>query len=140
MFKTIGSPADCEFPSVIRFLKARNMPPCQIHVKCMATMRNPVRCTALQLRNTNGVILLQDNAMPPSARVAQESFGCEQMTHPSYSPYLPPNDFHLFLHVKRFLSGQRFHDVEKEKDAVKSSLTSQAVTFYDAGIKPCLSI
>ena len=27
--------------------------------------------------------------------------------HPTYSPDLVPSDFHLFLHLKKFLSGQR---------------------------------
>ena len=27
--------------------------------------------------------------------------------HPSYSPDLAPSDFHLLLHLKKFLSGQR---------------------------------
>ena len=27
--------------------------------------------------------------------------------HPPYSPDLAPSDFHLFLHLKKFLSGQR---------------------------------
>ncbi|GBM34890.1 hypothetical protein AVEN_132460-1, partial [Araneus ventricosus] len=36
-----------------------------------------------------------------------ESFVWEQMNHPPYSPDLAPSDFQLFLHLKRFLSGQR---------------------------------
>ena len=27
--------------------------------------------------------------------------------HPPYSPNLEPSDFHFFLHLKKFLSGQR---------------------------------
>ena len=32
--------------------------------------------------------------------------------HPPYNPDLAPNDFHLFLHLKKFLTGQRkrFHN------------------------------
>ena len=30
--------------------------------------------------------------------------------HPPYRPDLAPSDFHLFLHLKEFLSGQRFQD------------------------------
>ncbi|GBM18299.1 hypothetical protein AVEN_147421-1 [Araneus ventricosus] len=50
-------------------------------------------------------------------------------------PDLVPSDFHLFLHLKRFLSGQRFDDQEKVKNAVIPWLTLQAATFYDAGIQ-----
>ncbi|GBM50892.1 hypothetical protein AVEN_178153-1 [Araneus ventricosus] len=57
----------------------------------------------------------------------------EQMNYPPYSPGLAPSDFHLFLHVNKFLSGRRFDDVEKAQDAVTSWLTSQASTFYDDG-------
>jgi hypothetical protein len=46
---------------------------------------------------------------------------------------LAPSDFHVFQHLKTFLSGQRFHDEVKE--AVSTWFTSQAATFYDAGIQ-----
>ncbi|GBM18204.1 hypothetical protein AVEN_151736-1 [Araneus ventricosus] len=49
-----------------------------------------------------------------------EYFGWEQMNHQPHSPDLGSSDFHLFLHLKRFLSGQRFDDDEKVKDAVTS--------------------
>ncbi|GBN84639.1 hypothetical protein AVEN_216980-1 [Araneus ventricosus] len=39
---------------------------------------------------------------------------------------------HLFLHLKRFLSGKHFDDNEKVKDAVTSWLISQAAIFYAA--------
>ncbi|GBO46811.1 hypothetical protein AVEN_153156-1 [Araneus ventricosus] len=53
------------------------------------------------------------------------------------SPDLAASYFHLFLHAKRILSGQRSDDDEKVRDAVTSWLTSQVAIFYDPG-KPNL--
>ena len=53
--------------------------------------------------------LLHDNAWPHSAAQTQDlitSFKWEQMGHPPYSPDLAPSDFHLFLHLKKFLGGK----------------------------------
>ena len=37
-----------------------------------------------------------------------QEFGWEVFNHhPPYSPDLEPSDFHLFLHLKKFLTGQR---------------------------------
>jgi hypothetical protein len=41
----------------------------------------------------------------------------EQFDHPPYSKDLAPSDFHLFLYLKSFLAGQRFHD-DEVKEAV----------------------
>jgi len=55
------------------------------------------------------------------------------MDHPLYSPDMVPSDFHLFLHLKKFLGGKRFDD-DDQKDAVQKCLTSQAAAFYEEGI------
>ena len=55
------------------------------------------------------ILLLHDNAQPHSAAQTQDlntSFRWEQMDHPLYSPDLAPSDFHLFLHLKKFLGGK----------------------------------
>jgi hypothetical protein len=52
---------------------------------------------------------------------------------PSYNPDLAPSDFHVFLHLKAFLGGQRFHD--KVKEAINMWSASQVPSFYDAGIQ-----
>ena len=82
--------------------------------------------------------LLHDNARPHSAAQTQDhitSFKWEQMDHLLYSPDLAPSDFHLFLHLKKFLGGKRFDDDDDLKDAVQKWLTSQAATFYEEGIQ-----
>ena len=35
-----------------------------------------------------------------------QEFSWEVFNHPPYSPDLAPSDFYLFLHLKKFLSGQ----------------------------------
>ena len=57
------------------------------------------------------------------------------MDHPPCSPDLAPGDFHLFLHLKKFLGGKRFDDDDDLKDAVQKWLTSQAAAFYEKGIQ-----
>jgi hypothetical protein len=90
---------------------------------------------------TRGVVLLVDNARPHTAAQTQAlitSFGWEQMNHPPYIPDLAPSDFHLFLHLKKFLASQRFNN-EDVKRAVQKWLSSQAATFYDEGIQKLVS-
>ena len=84
------------------------------------------------------ILLLHDNARPHSAAQTQElitSFKWEQMDHSPYSPDLAPSDYHLFLHLKKFLGGKRFDDDGDLKDAVQECLTSQATAFYEEGIQ-----
>jgi len=57
------------------------------------------------------------------------------MDHPPYSPDLVPSDYHLFLHIKKFLGDKRFDDDDDLKDAVQKWLTSQAATFYKEGLQ-----
>jgi len=54
-------------------------------------------------------------------------------TTPPYSPNLAPSDFHLFLHLKKFLGGKRFDDDDDLTDAVQKWLTLQAAEFYEEG-------
>ena len=88
------------------------------------------------------ILLLHDNARPHSAAQTQDlitSLRWEQMDQPPppspYSPDLVPSDFHLFLHLKKFLGGKRFDDDDDLKDAVQKWLTSQAAAFYKEGIQ-----
>jgi len=53
--------------------------------------------------------------------------------HPPYSPDLAPSDYHLILHLKKFLAGKRFDDDDELKDSVQKCLTSQAAAFYEEG-------
>ena len=52
------------------------------------------------------------------------SFKLEQMDHPLYSPNLAPSDYHLFLHLQKFLGGKLFDNDDDLKDVVHKWLTS----------------
>ncbi|KAJ4447820.1 hypothetical protein ANN_09828 [Periplaneta americana] len=71
---------------------------------------------------TAGVVLLHDNARPHTARrtaAVLTEFGWELFHHLPYSPDLVPSDFHVFLHLKKFLSsGERFGNDEELKTSV----------------------
>lgn len=85
-----------------------------------------------------GVVLLHDNARPHAANRTQDlitSFGWEQFDHPPYSHDLAPSDYHLFLHLKTHLAGQRHTDDEDVKTTVMQWLSNQAATFFDDGIQ-----
>jgi histone-lysine N-methyltransferase SETMAR len=87
---------------------------------------------------SRGVVILRDNARPHTAATPQDlivTFGWEQLDHPPYSPDLAPRDFHVFLHLKTFLGGRRFHDDNEVKEAVNTWFASQMTSFYDAGIQ-----
>ena len=82
-----------------------------------------------------GVVLLHDNARPYTARRSThwEVFNY----HPTYSPDLAPSDFHLFLYLKKFLSGQHqhFQDDREAKMRHTQWFQSQTADFYDTGIQ-----
>ncbi|KAJ4451413.1 hypothetical protein ANN_02875 [Periplaneta americana] len=86
-----------------------------------------------------GVVLLHDNARPHTARrtaAVLTEFGWELFDHPLYSPDLAPSDFHVFLHLKKFLSSdERFGNDEELKTSVTRWFHSQAAEFYDRGIQ-----
>jgi len=82
--------------------------------------------------------MIHYNTCPHTASTVQNfitTFGWEQFDHPPYSPDLAPSDFHLSLHLKSFLAGQRFHDDNEVKEAVTTCFESQAASFYDEGIQ-----
>ena len=61
--------------------------------------------------------------------------GVKYQIHQGFLPDLAPSDFHLFLHLKRFLSGQRFHNDRETEMSVTQWFQSQAADFYDTGYK-----
>jgi len=84
------------------------------------------------------ILLLHDNARPHTAAQTQDlntSSKWEQMDHPQYDPDLAPSDYHLFLHLKKFLGGKRFDDDDDVKDAVRKWLTWQVAAFYEEGTR-----
>ena len=64
-----------------------------------------------------GIVLLHDNARPrTAARTAQllQHFHWEVFDHPPYSPDLAPNDYHLFMHLKKWLAFQSFENDDRQ--------------------------
>ncbi|GFV84203.1 mariner Mos1 transposase [Trichonephila clavipes] len=81
------------------------------------------------------VVLLRDNARPHAARrttAVLTEFGWELFDHFPYSSVLAASDFHIFLHLKKFLfSGERFGNDEQLKTSVSRWFHSQEAEFYD---------
>jgi len=44
---------------------------------------------------------------------------------------LAPSDFHLFVHLKKHLAGQKFHENEEVENEVPTWLRALAAEFYD---------
>jgi histone-lysine N-methyltransferase SETMAR len=87
---------------------------------------------------TRGVTLLHDNARLHTATATQQllqSFNWEVLDHPAHSPDLAPSDFHLFLHLKKHLASQNFHEDEEVKNEVTAWLRAQVAEFYDIRIQ-----
>jgi histone-lysine N-methyltransferase SETMAR len=55
--------------------------------------------------------------------------------HSPYSPDLAPNDFHLFLHLKEHLCGEKFYDDDLVKEEIMTRFKGQAADFCDSGIQ-----
>jgi hypothetical protein len=65
------------------------------------------------------------------------TFGWERFDNPPYSPDLVPSDLLVFLHLKTFLGGQRFHDDNKVKEAVNTWSALQAAHSTMQGYNWC---
>jgi len=79
---------------------------CDTFKKLRGAFQNK-RCGML----SQGVVMIHDNDCQHTAAATQNlmmTFGWKQFNHPLYSPDLAPRGFHLFLHLKSFLAGQRF--------------------------------
>ncbi|GFX94677.1 histone-lysine N-methyltransferase SETMAR [Trichonephila clavipes] len=82
--------------------------------------------------------LRQIELRPHTANRTQDritSFGWEQLDHPPYSSDLAPSDYHLFMHLKKHLAGQRHSDDDEAKTTDKQWLSNQAASFFDDGIQ-----
>ena len=66
-------------------------------------------------------------------------FNWEIFDHPSYSPDLPPSDYHLFTKMKVWLATRRFHTNEELMDGVNNWLHNLAAPFFDEGLQKLVS-
>jgi hypothetical protein len=79
------------------------------------------------------------HTLPPQLNISSRYLaGNNSITPPPYIPDLAPSDLHMFLHLKTFLGGRRFHD-DEIKEAVNTWFGSQAASFYDARIQKLVS-
>jgi len=87
---------------------------------------------------SSGIVLLHDNARPHTAAgTAQmlQQFRWEVFDHPPYSPDLAPSDYHLFMHLKKWLASQSFEDHDRLKTGVTTWFKSLVADFFDTGIR-----
>jgi hypothetical protein len=81
------------------------------------------------------VLLHHDNARPHTARATQgriQELHSKLLEHPTYSPDLVPNQFHMFRPLKNYLGVKRFADGEVETE-VQKWLRQQSKSIYPAG-------
>jgi hypothetical protein len=74
------------------------------------------------------------HTLPPQRKISSRHLAGYNSIIPTYSPDLAPRDFHVFLNLKTFLGGRRFHD-DKVKEAIITWFASQVASLYDAGIQ-----
>jgi hypothetical protein len=64
-----------------------------------------------------------------------EEFKREIFEHSVYSTDLAPSNYHLFLHIKKFLSGQRLSCDQDKKQFMQDWLKGLAANFFKEGIQ-----
>ena len=113
----IPTPADCEVRSVIKFLNAQSIAPNVIHRQlCQVYDHTRLDGQHISCRSSAGRCLI---IILPIARTSR------------------PVIFHNFLHLKKFLSGQR-QRIQNDREAemnVTDWCKSSAADFYDTGIQ-----
>ena len=88
--------------------------------------------------SSRGVCLLHANAWPHSTHVTTvplEKFKWYILIRPPYSPDLVPSNFHLFLHLKKYLAGKKFDDNDEVQEEVMTWFKGLAADFCDMGIQ-----
>uniref|UniRef100_A0A914XA06 Transposase n=1 Tax=Plectus sambesii TaxID=2011161 RepID=A0A914XA06_9BILA len=84
-----------------------------------------------------GVIMLHDNALPHTSRIALqvlEDCGFEVLSHPHYSPGSAPSHYYLFPQLKRQLRGKKFATSYDVIDAITEWCNSQDPSLSQNGI------
>jgi len=62
-----------------------------------------------------------------------EEFKCETFEHAMYSKDLAPGDYHLFLHIKKFLAGQRPRCDQDTKHVLRNWVKVLAANTFEEG-------
>jgi hypothetical protein len=77
----------------------------------------------------NGVLLLHDNVQ---ATICQT--GLVELNHSAYSPDIAPSDYHMFLHMKKFLHGKNLSSNDEVIRTVEGYLSDLDSKFFSNGI------
>jgi len=70
---------------------------------------------------TSRICLLHDNTRAHNVRALQQllqSLNWEVLDNPSYSPVIASSNLHLFVHLKKHVAGQKFHEDKEVKNEV----------------------
>ncbi len=100
----------------------------QLHAAILQRQYGKINC---------GVLLLHDNAPVHKSKlvpVAIRQTDFVELNHPSYSPDIAPSDYHMFLHLKRFLRGKSFGSDDEMITAVEDYLSNLGSEFFFDGI------
>jgi [histone H3]-lysine36 N-dimethyltransferase SETMAR len=90
-----------------------------------------------ELINRNGVVFHQDNARPHTSLVTRQKLlqlGWNILSHPPYSPHLPPSDYYLFRALQIFLDVKTFTSNEEVKYHLDQFFASKVQKIYERGI------
>jgi len=142
MAKRIENPADSEIRAVIRFLQAKNIQPANIHRQVCevygegAMSDSMVRRWCRQLESGRDKVHDDKHSGRPSVvtpdLVQQIEVKIRENRRFTITDLA---DYHLFLHMKCFLTGKQFHSDVEVETTVNNWLHQQAVDFFDTGIQ-----
>ncbi|GFV50764.1 histone-lysine N-methyltransferase SETMAR [Trichonephila clavipes] len=91
----------------------------------------------LELTYRRSVVFHQDNARPYMYVVTWQKlweFSWKVLIHPSYSPGMARNDFHLFLALQSFLRGKKFGPREDCENRLLEVFANKDQDSYEKGI------
>ncbi|GFS57054.1 mariner Mos1 transposase [Trichonephila clavipes] len=113
---------------LIDFLPRRETVNADRYYETLRKLRRAIQNKRRGMLNA-GVVFPHDNAHPHTARrraAVLTGFGWELFDHPSFCPDLASRDFHVFLHLKKYLfSGECFGNDEELKTSVTRWFHSQ---------------
>ncbi|GFW75625.1 histone-lysine N-methyltransferase SETMAR [Trichonephila clavipes] len=89
------------------------------------------------MENKRGAVFTEDNDRPHTSIVTLQKLwelGWEVLMHPSYSPYLEPTDYHVFLALQNFLSDKKLVSREDCGNRLREFFANTDQDFYEEGI------
>ena len=123
----------------IDFLTRVEMVNVKRYCRTLQKLRQTIQNNRHEMLNA-GVVMLHGNVQPHTAQWTThllQAFSWEVFNLTPYSRDLTPSDFHIFLHLKKFLSGQCqcFQNDREAEMSVTQWFQSQARDIYDTGVQ-----